>query len=170
MPQVEFASLPPNARAWVFGAGAPLDDRAHAVLLRAVDEHLQQWRAHGVPLVCARDFRDNRFLAIGVDEAATGASGCSIDGLFRTLQSLQDTVGTSLVGGGTMFYRDVTGAVESSDRAGFIEAVTSGRVAAETPVFDLTIGTVGDWREHFERPAGESWHARLLKSAQGGKG
>lgn len=167
MPQVAFDSLPPNARAWVFGAGAPLDDSGRAVLLRAVDQHLHQWRAHGIPLVCARDFRDDRFVAIGVDEAATGASGCSIDGLFRTLQSLQEAVGTTLVGGGTMFFRGENGLVQSSDRAGFVAAVAAGTVAADTPVFDLTVGTVGDWRERFERRAADSWHARLLNVVPG---
>jgi hypothetical protein len=32
-------------------------------------------------------------------------------------------------------------------------------------VFDLSVTSVGDWREHFERPAAESWHAALLPPA-----
>ncbi|MEO7997199.1 MAG: hypothetical protein ABI852_07115 [Gemmatimonadaceae bacterium] len=162
MPHVSFESLPPNARAWVFGASDPLDELAQKQLLLVVDEHLSQWRAHGVPLVCSRDFRDNRFLAIGVDEAATGASGCSIDGLFRTLQSMQTVIGTSLMGGGIMFYRDAHGVVQAADRSGFVELISAGVVNAETPVFDLTIDTVGRWRESFEKRAASSWHARML--------
>ena len=164
MPHVAFESLPPNARLWVFGASDPLDELAQKQLLLVVDEHLSQWRAHGTPLVCSRDFRDNRFLAIGVDEAATGASGCSIDGLFRTLQSLQEMLGTSLVGGGIMFYRDASGVVQAVDRSRFVDMVRAGEVTLETHVFDLTIDTVGRWRESFEKRAADSWHARVIRN------
>ena len=80
MPKVEFESLPDSARVWVFGAESPVVGNASNDLLAAVDQHLSSWRAHGVPLVCARDWYENQFLAVAVDEAATGASGCSIDG------------------------------------------------------------------------------------------
>jgi hypothetical protein len=163
MPHVAFESLAPDSRAWVFGASVPLNDSARKQLLAAVDEHLSQWRAHGVPLVSSRDFRDNRFLVVAVDESATGASGCSIDGLFRTLQSLQATLGATLVGGGPLFYRDADGAVTCVDRAGFAEAVATGAVTAATPVFDLTVATVDAWLNNFEKPAAQSWHSRLLK-------
>jgi len=163
MPHVGFESLSPNARAWVFGSSVPLiTESSRKQLLAVVDEHLSQWRAHGVPLVCSREFRDDRFLVVAVDESATGASGCSIDGLFRTLQSLQSSLGTTLVGGGPLFYRDGEGAVACVDRAGFADAVAAGGITADTPVFDLTVANVADWRGSFEKPAAKSWHARLL--------
>lgn len=163
MPHVAFETLSPNARAWVFGASVALSESNRQQLLSAVDEHLSQWRAHGVPLVCSRDFRDDRFLVVAVDESATGASGCSIDGLFRTLQLLQSALGTTLVGGGPLFYRDAAGKVVCVDRAGFSDAVATGAISAETSVFDLTVANVEDWVTRFEKPARESWHARLLR-------
>lgn len=166
MPHVNFEELSPSARLWVFGAGDVLDEGHIRQLLSIVDEYLSQWRAHGTPLVCSRDFRDGRFLAIGVDEAATGASGCSIDGLFRTLQGAQSLLGTSLVGGGVMFYRDNSGIVQCVDRNRFVELVREGVVTLETHVFDLTIDTVSRWRESFEKRAAESWHKRLVVGAQ----
>jgi hypothetical protein len=126
-----------------------------------VDAHLAGWRAHGVPLVCARELRDDRFLAVGVDEAATGASGCSIDALFRTLAALEPTLGTSLVGGGRVYWRDADGTVQSGTRPDFAAALREGRLGDDTPVFDTTVGTVGAWRTAFERPLRESWHAQL---------
>ncbi len=165
MPLVLFDSLPSNARLWVFGASVALDADVRGALLSAVDEHLAQWRAHGTPLVCARDWRDDRFLAIGVDEAASGASGCSIDSMFRVLQSLQEQLSATLIGGGTIFWRDAAGVVQSGTRSAFIAVIAAGDISDDTPVFDLTIGTVGEWRTLFERAASTSWHARLLKSA-----
>ena len=74
MPQIAFDAMPAAARVWVFGAAAPITGAARDALFEAVDEHLRNWKAHGTPLMCARDWRDDQFLAIAVDEAATGAS------------------------------------------------------------------------------------------------
>lgn len=162
MPLVPFAALPDEARVWVFSAAAPVTGAAADVLLRDVDEHLARWRAHGMPLVCARDWRDDRFLAVGVDEAASHASGCSIDALFHVLHGLETQLGTSLLGNGAVYWRDAGGAVSIADRPAFRAAAAAGTVTAETPVFDPTITSVGAWRREFEKPAVASWHARLL--------
>src|SRR5258708_6404279 len=109
MPIVPFDTLPDSARVWVFASDRPLDgDRANE-LLAAVDEYLATWSAHGVPLRCGREWRDARFLAIGVDITAENASGCSIDGLFRRLQQLEQSLGSRLVGGGRVFFRTQSG-------------------------------------------------------------
>ena len=162
MPKVEFSTMPDTSRLWVFGAAAPVTGAARDALLAAVDAYLSRWHAHGAPLYCARDWRDDRFLAIAVDEAATGASGCSIDGMFRTLAGAEPQIGTSLVGGGTVFWRDRAGEIRSAARSAFIAAAKAGDVAMETMAFDTTVSTVGEWRTRFERPAAESWHAKLI--------
>ena len=162
MPLVDFDALPDTARVWVFGAAAPIHGAAADTLLRAVARHLAQWRAHGVPLVCASEWRDNQFLIVAVDEAATGASGCSIDGLFRELSAIESAVGTTLVGGGTVFWRDVNGVVQASDRPEFRAAAARGEIGGETIVFDTTVTSLGEFRARFEREARAGWHARLI--------
>jgi hypothetical protein len=162
MPRVAFDSLPDDARVWVFGAASDLAPPKSERLLSAVDDFLAQWNAHGSPLRCGREWRDGRFLAIGVDQSTAGASGCSIDGLFRTLARLEPELGTSLLGGGRVYYRDAEGRVRATTRATFNQLAHDGHVGPETPVFDTSITTAGAWREQFERPARESWHAELI--------
>ena len=162
MPVVNFDALPDQARVWVFGAAAPVTGAAAQALLSAVDAHLANWRAHGAPLVCAREWRDDRFLVIGVDEAATGATGCSIDGLFHVLRDIESLVGTTLVGGGTVYWRDTGGVVVSGARPAFREAAAAGMVFADTLVFDTTVTSVGGYRAGFEKAAVDSWHGKLL--------
>ncbi len=160
MPHTDFASLPDRARVWVFAADVPVADATP--LLSAVDAHLSEWAAHGVPLLCARDWRDDRFLAIAVDEAATGASGCSIDGLFRTIGRVQSTVGADLLASGRVAWRDVTGAIHVESQHEFRARAAAGDVTAETPVYETLVETVGGWRVAFEKPAEESWARGLL--------
>ena len=162
MPLVPFATLPDDARVWVFAAQAPLDEIDEPRLLAAVDGYLLTWKAHGVALTCAREFSEEYFLAVGVDERASGASGCSIDGLFRVLQKLEDGIGTSMVGGGNVYFRDPTGLVVWCTRSQFELMSKMREVSGETRVFDLTVTTAGEFRTRFERRAAESWQQALL--------
>lgn len=165
MPTVPFRSLPDDARLWVFAASDPITGQRADRLLAAVDEWLADWKAHGEPLTCARDWREDRFLAIGVDQSTAGASGCSIDALFRVLQDLQGALGTSLLGGGRVFYRDREGKITTTDRGTFASRAASGDLDADTLVFDTSVTTAAAYRSSFMRRAGESWHRDLLPAA-----
>jgi hypothetical protein len=164
MPAVKFDNLPDDARVWVFGAVAPLDEIDAPKLLAAVDAFLLQWNAHGHPLTCARDWRDDHFLVIGVDQRTEGASGCSIDGLFRTLKGLEPAIGTTLLGGGKVFFRDTLGLVHCVARNEFEAMARRREVDATTPVFDTALTDAKTYRSAFERPASAGWHAELLPS------
>jgi hypothetical protein len=159
---VSFDTLPADARVWVFGAATELTAPVAERLLGAVDAFLAQWNAHGAPLVCGRDWRDDRFLAIGVDQSTAGASGCSVDGLFRTLARLEPEIGTTLLGSGRVYYRDADGTVNATTRKAFNALAREGRVGSDTPVFDTSLTTAAAWRDGFERPLRESWHAELI--------
>jgi hypothetical protein len=159
MPAIPFSALPDDARVWVFAAADPVRGAGAEALLARVDDFLAAWAAHGVPLRCARDWRDDRFLAVGVDQSVEGASGCSIDGMFRALRTLEPTLGTTLLGGGRVYWRDAAGEVQVAERERF-GARAGGDPAL--PVFDTTVTTAGDWRARFERPLAQSWHAQLV--------
>ncbi|MGZ8457403.1 MAG: hypothetical protein ACXWZ4_12460 [Gemmatirosa sp.] len=162
MPAVPFASLPDDARVWVFAAADPVRGAAADALLARVDQFLEAWAAHGVPLRCARDWRDDRFLAVGVDQSVEGASGCSIDGMFRALRGLESTLGTTLLGGGRVYWRDAGGAVQMAERDAFATRAAVTDTTDALPVFDTTVTTARDWRTRFERPLRDSWHAQLV--------
>jgi len=150
MPVVPFESLPDSARVWIFGSDKRLGDEAAEALMRDVGDHLASWKAHGEPLTVASRLLDDRFLVIAVDQSTTGASGCSIDGLFRVLQSVQSKLGANLVGGGRLFYRDGHGEVQCAPRADLGDLRASGAITPDTVVFDTTITDLGTFRTKFE--------------------
>ncbi len=166
MAAISFQELPGEARVWIFAASEPVTgDRADA-LLGAADEYLDGWKAHGLPLICARDWRDDRFLAIGVDQRDAHASGCSIDGMFRVLQRLEASLGASLVGGGRVFYRETDGRIACVSRGEFATRAQAGSIPDDTPVFDTSLTTASAYRERFEQPAAASWHAALFPTSR----
>jgi hypothetical protein len=162
MPVVPFETLPDSSRVWVFGSDKLLTEEGTKLLLDGVDAHLADWKAHGAPLTVGREWRDGRFLIVAVDQSTAGASGCSIDGLFRVLQQLERTAGASLVGGGRIFYRDNHGVVQSATRDEVAALAQSGVISKDTVVFDTTLTDLGTWRACFERRAKESWVKDLL--------
>lgn len=164
MPTVPFEALPDESRVWVFGSDRALDDHDAGRLLVEVDRFLAQWKAHGAPLTCARDWRDDSLLTVGVDTTQENASGCSIDGLFRTLQGLERALGVRLIGGGRVFYRDRSGRVHSVARDRLPELAASGSIDEDTPVIDTGLTTAREWRARLEAPARETWVGDLLRT------
>lgn len=168
MSAIPFSALPDGARAWIFASHRALDAGEAERLLAAVDAHLEGWHAHGRPVVGARDWRLDRFLIIGADEAASGVSGCSIDALFRTLGEVERELGVPLRDRSVVHFRDREGGIRCVDRAGFRALAADGAVDRESSVFDTTIGSVGDVRSgRWEIPLGESWQGRRLPSTAG---
>jgi hypothetical protein len=163
MPVVPFTELPADGRVWLFGAAADIDDVDEPRVLAAVDSFLLTWQAHGQPLWSARDWRGGRFLAVGVDTSREGASGCSIDGLFRALKAIEGGIGTTLLDNSLVYYRDDADFVHAISREDFALLGRGGHVGPDTRVMDLSITDVGTYRDAFERRARDSWHAALLR-------
>lgn len=159
---VSFSHLPDHARLWVFASERPLAPDESNRLLDAVDAFLASWRAHQVPLSCARDWRLDQFLLVGADEQAAGVSGCSIDALVRTMKALGQDLGVSLLDHGAVHFREGL-QVRRLSRDAFAAAAEGGQVSPETIVFDNTVTSVGALRAgEWERPAAATWHQRAF--------
>lgn len=166
MAVVEIKALPDSSRTWVFGSDRTLDPAQSKTLMAAVDPFLQQWKAHGAELTVGRDWKHGRFLTVAVDQSTAGASGCSIDGLFRALKSLEPRLGASMVTSGLIFFCDQKREVQSVDREQFAALGADGKIGPNTRVFDATVTTLGEWRARFELDLKDSWHSRLIKQKQ----
>jgi hypothetical protein len=162
MPLVPFETLPDAARVWVFGSDRPLTEEGTTTLMKSVEEFLSGWKAHGEELTVGYEWRFGRLLVVGVDQRTAGASGCSIDGLFRVLQSLEPEVGAKLVGGGRVYYRDGNGDVQSVERHELKALYASGAIGEDSVVFDTSLTDLGTLRSGFEKAARKSWAASLL--------
>ena len=86
---ISFDAMPDEARIWIIPAAEAVPAETSARLLQQVDAFLEEWHAHGHPVVGARDWRYDQFLLVAVDEASAGASGCSIDAMVNTLARLE---------------------------------------------------------------------------------
>lgn len=169
MPKAPLSSIPDDGRLWIFGADRDLDAEESRTVLDRVDAFLDGWAAHGAPLTSGRDWREDRFLFIAVDERSVPPSGCSIDALVRELKDLESELGLGLVGHARIWYREGE-QIRSVDRPAFRALASAGDVGPGTVVFDPTLTRVGQLREGgFERPAETGWHAALLRNPAGSR-
>lgn len=164
MSLVPFDTLPDEARLWCFGASRPPDPTETTRLLEAMRAFADRWTAHRRDLHAALEWRGDRFLLVAVDESAsTGASGCSIDALTSELRRLEEELRLDLLDATPVWYRERDGSIASCSREEFRTRASRGEVDESTPVFDVALTRVGDLRAAgLERPAGGSWHRRLL--------
>jgi hypothetical protein len=164
--RVEFNTMPPDARLWIFAAERQLGQDEAQRLLESVDAFLDDWKAHGHPLRAARELRYGQFLLVAVDEAATGASGCSIDAMVRSLSALERELGIELVNHTPVLYR-TDDRVQRVGRTEFAERARRGEVSPDTTVFDNTLTRVAELQEgRWETAARHSWHARAFFASQ----
>lgn len=91
--EVPFNTLPETARIWIYQSNRPFNKNEREILSANLSSFLQHWTAHGKVLHASFDLPYNHFIVIGLDESATDASGCSIDGLFRMLQETGTALG-----------------------------------------------------------------------------
>lgn len=160
MPRIDFENLPGHGRLWVFPASRPLTETETARTTELVDEFLDQWAAHGVPLRSGRQMREGRFLLVGVDVDAEAPSGCSIDALVNRLRALGTEMEVTLIDHGPVWYR-AGEEIRSASRPDFKALAARGEVTPDTTVFDTSLTKVSE-AGALEKPARESWHGRAF--------
>lgn len=162
---IPFSQLPDDARLWVYQANRPLTDAD----VQSIDESLQpalnQWAAHGQPLLASAQVVANRFVVIAVDEGHSLPSGCSIDASTHFLK----TIGQQLSGNSPVdffdrsaAYLEPNGEVLTLALPTLKDAVMDGRLTPNTTVFNTLVNTKGDFAANWMKPASQTWLNRYF--------
>jgi hypothetical protein len=162
MPRIPFSDLPDDARLWVFPLSRPLSPEEADEVRSRVDDFLGAWAAHGTPLTNGRQWVEDAFLLVAVDEASVPPSGCSIDDMARVLKEEGGRLGMTFLDHAPISYRQ-EGNINRVTRAEFKALASEGRVGLDTPVIDTSVTRLSHFRRgEWEKPAGASWHRRAF--------
>lgn len=154
-------TLPGTARVWAFQSSKPLTGELRDAVKQGLEQFLVDWAAHGQQLFATMEIRYDRFIIIAVDEAQAAASGCSIDKLMRTIQSVDEAHDLDLLNRMKVAYRSGEDVVEC-DVNTFSSMLQDGRANKDTVVFNNVVQSVDELNKGWETTVANSWHTNLL--------
>ena len=160
---IDFDKLPDDARVWVYQANRPLSDEDVATIRQALQPALNQWAAHGQPLLASALVVENRFVVVGVDEGYNLPSGCSIDASVRTLQEIGRQVGADFFDRSAAV-ETIEGTVTVYPLPSIKAAVADGLLTPDTIVFNTLVKTKAEFLVDWRVRAADSWLKRYFKS------
>jgi len=158
---VEFDALPNTSRVWIYQANRSFNSEELTELKGAFDGFVSEWTAHGQDLKAGYEIRYNRFIILGLDQSLAAASGCSIDASVHFIQHLEKKYDVELLDKMNVSYKQGE-FVAYKSLLDFKKMAKQKAVSSKTIVFNHLVATKGEYLEHWEVPASESWHSRFL--------
>jgi hypothetical protein len=160
MPRVDISQLPDSSRLFLYNTAKRLDEQELSLLRLNLESFLDQWAAHGSPLVVGFETPHDHFIVIAVDDSHVGPSGCSIDASTQFLRAFSARTGIEILESPDVCFLE-GGGVRCVTRAEFKALADAGEVDASTIVFNNMIATLGEYRAgRWQVPARGSWHMR----------
>lgn len=160
---VPFEQMKDSSRLWVYQSNRFLSDEEANYLKNAVSDFLENWTAHGHPLLCSFLLEENVFLILAVDEESYSASGCSIDSSVHALKGIQQQIGVDL------FLRDfvVFKAGDTLVKVPLTEIkskAAAGEIGPDSLVFNTLVDSKAKLNNEWLVPAGSTWLKRYFKT------
>lgn len=158
---VPYSEMPSSSRLWIYPADRDLSADEVSWCSEQLQGFCETWAAHGQGLQCSWAIHRNRFILLAANEAATGASGCSIDSSTRFIQQLGARTGIDFFDRRPAFL--IGECVEMISMNQLSEAFAGGKLSGDSPVFHLQAATLGEWNTTSVLPAADTWLRRYIR-------
>ncbi|MBX7242469.1 MAG: hypothetical protein K1X92_12025 [Bacteroidia bacterium] len=146
---------------WFYALSAKITAEEEAALLEKFHLFLNQWKSHGTPVSGEIAVKEKRIIMIQSDNSVEKPSGCSIDGMKRSIEGILHSMHLTWEEPSVIFYRKEDGEMEKVDFREIGNRVKQGEINPETPVMDFTLNNT-DNPENLERPLSQTWMRRLI--------
>jgi hypothetical protein len=157
-----FVDLPDGAALRVVPVEGGLAPDREAPVLAVLGELLGQWRANGAITAGGVELHSSRcFLLIAWQPTGADLSGCTKDGLTKTLALFETQLGTRMINAPRLAV-DLDGSVRFLTQKEFRELRREGAITGATRVYDHLIQTVGELRSGaLATTVDASWYGRI---------
>lgn len=159
---IPFEKMPDYARVWVYQTDKNLSDAEFIYVQETLEAQVNQWAAHGVPLVGSVKIFHNRFMVVAVDEVQNQASGCSIDASTRWLKELGAEMNLNFFDRSIAFIHE--DAIQSVEMLKIKAMVAEGIIHPETLIFNNLVANIGDFKNTWQVSAAQSWMKRYFQN------
>lgn len=158
---VAFDTLPETSRVWIYQSNRGFSAEEVLDVKNELDAFVAEWTAHGSDLRAGYEIRYNRFIILALDQSLTTASGCSIDASVHFIQRLEKKFNVELLDKMNVSYKQGE-YVAYKPLLEFKKMAKEKAVSKNTIVFNNLVTNKGEYQEHWEVPASESWHGRFM--------
>ena len=149
-----------ESKIWIFGFDKKLSSAECNIVSTIIKNFTENWMSHNKKVNGTFVLLEKRFLMLITDDKI---SGCSIDSSVNVLKEIKSNFDLDALNPNLVFYR-FNGMINACDRNTFQLLCSEGQITPDTPVFNLMLNTLGDWREQkFELPFHSSWHSTVFK-------
>lgn len=151
----------PASRVWVYQSSRLFLISEALEMEEMLDQFVQQWNSHGVPVKGFATLFFGQFILIMADETATGVSGCSTDSSVRVIKSIESRFNVN------MFDRQMLAFVVK-DKLQLLPlsqinyAVENSFITPDTLYFNNLVQTKAELENNWIIPVKDSWLARRL--------
>ncbi|PIE99806.1 MAG: ABC transporter ATPase [Maribacter sp.] len=157
----EFNTLPDSSRIWIYQANRSFSEQELQEIRKSIEAFIEGWTTHGSNLKAGYVIRYKRFIILALDQTETSASGCSIDESVRFIQQLEKKYNVDLLDKMNVSYKQGE-YVAYKTLNEFKKMAKQRAVSKNTIVFNNLVANKGEYLEHWEVPASESWHSRFM--------
>lgn len=158
---VDFNTLPEESRIWIYQANRPFTAEELNDIASRLDIFIENWTAHGSDLQSGYEIRYNRFIIIGLNQSLNKATGCSIDASVNFIQQLEKDFNVDLLDKMNVTYKQGE-FIAYKTLLDFKKMAKEKAVSKNTIVFNNLVTNIAEFKDGWEVPASESWHARFL--------
>jgi len=158
---VKFETLPETSRIWIYQCSRSFSQEELEEVKESLNAFIEQWTAHGSDLKAGYEIRYKRFIILALDQSKTLASGCSIDASVHFIQQLEKKYEVELLDKMNVSYKQGD-FIAYKPLADFKKMAKQKAVSKNTIVFNNLVTNKGEYIEHWEVPASESWHNRFM--------
>ncbi|PIB38771.1 ABC transporter ATPase [Maribacter sp. 4G9] len=157
----DFNILPDDSRVWIYQANRSFSEQELLEIQNDLNAFLENWTAHGKDLKAGFEIKYNRFLVIALDQSGQSATGCSIDASVHFIQQLEKKYNVELLDKMNVSFKQGE-FIAYKTLLDFKAMAKQKSISKNTIVFNNLVATKGEYLEHWEVPASESWHARFV--------
>ena len=155
-------AYPDESRVWIYQADKPFEEGDIIHINEDIDRFCEQWTSHNQELRALGGVMHDLFVVLVVDETMASTSGCSIDKSVAFVKNLEQKYDRRLLERNNIAWLDGDEQLHITPLAELREAISSGKMSLNTPVFDNLVATRKEYISRWTVPLGASWMKRFI--------
>ncbi|WP_341226219.1 hypothetical protein [uncultured Arcticibacterium sp.] len=147
----DFDKMPIQSRVWIYQANRKLSAKEENMTSYFLKNAVENWAAHGSPLLGSASVFENRFVVVALDENQKQASGCSIDSSTHWFKELGSELGVDFFDRSIAYLED--NEVKTIPIFKVKSAVENELISAGTTVFNNNVPTLQEFKTNWKTTA-----------------